>query len=142
LVDDLLEAFDRDPAATFRAVTDATDAHEPPCPRIDRIDPDRGPPETRVRLEGAHFDAVHDVRMYFGSPDTPDDRLLSPTTVTPTEIVLDLVNPPDSRVVCIALYTEPDWYADGAVFVFELPDEETPEESAEPDIRAACPPVS
>jgi hypothetical protein len=123
LLDDLLAAHEADPTAIFEAAKGAGNAHAPPCPRIDRLVPDGGPLGAEIRIEGANLAEDVEVDVVYGPPERWSSRPLTVLDRSATELrVLLADDADDHRSVCIALFTEdPDWYADGRMFVVEYP---------------------
>lgn len=152
LLDSLLEAHEEDPGAEFEAATGGGQALAAPCPTITQLVPESGPPESQVRVIGTNLDVDLQVRMYHGPAAFPDEEVLTPQVVSSTELLVELGSAEGSSAVCIALFVEPNWYADGAVFALEdvaddVADEDEGEEpggsgaSEEPDVSTACPPA-
>lgn len=132
LLDDLLDAHEDDPTAVLEPVRGEDDAQAPPCPRIDRLAPDRGPPGTEVRIEGANLGDVVAVEMVYGTPDRWDAGSLEVVASSDGEMRVLLGAEADAhRSVCLALFTShPDWYADGAMFEVVLPTQDETDEPA------------
>lgn len=132
LLDDLLAAHDADPKAIFEPATGEGDAQAPPCPRIDRVVPDRGPLGSAIRIEGTNFHEEVGVRMVYGeSGDLRYESLeVAGTSSTELHVILE-GDHGGYGTVCIALFTSPpDWYADGRMFTLELPAQDQDEETA------------
>jgi hypothetical protein len=106
----------------------------PPCPQIQSIAPDHGPPGAPVHLTGTNFDGnVADIRIYYDK-----DNSVSAEDITRTGNSVDFTMPPpppagSPRNVCIAVISQPDWAADGVAFTYADPD-------VGPAKTLACPP--
>lgn len=118
LLESLVEAHRDNPRGRFEARTDPSAGRPAPCPSIDRVRPERGPPDTEVRVTGANLERVDavDIRYDNGGRDQN-------VTFTRRDGSLELVVPgrAGARSACIALVVERPslWFADGVVFTLE-----------------------
>ncbi len=121
LLDRLVTLHAKHPGGTFQLAAKGKST-APPCPAIDAVAPDRGvEKETVVRVTGKHLgdDVVSDVTVFdsLGNSldvvdlDHVDGSLEFRMPVAPS---IDA-----SAIVCIVVWAEPDWVADGAEFTYE-----------------------
>ena len=135
LLDRLVTLHAKHPGGTFQLAAKGK-SKAPPCPAIDAIAPDQGvEEETVVRMTGKHLgaDVVADVTVIdsLGKSldvvdlDHVDGALEFRMPVAPS---IDA-----SATVCIVVWAEPDWVADGAEFTYES-------ETTGPPAPITCPP--
>ncbi len=137
LLDRLVALHAEHPDRSF-ALAAGTKSKAPPCPAIDAIEPDRGvEEETVVRLTGKHLgdDVVSDVTVLDSLGNSLDVVGLEHVDGS-LEFRMPVAPSIDaSATVCVVVWAEPDWVADGAHFTYES-------ETTGPPTPIPCPPPS
>lgn len=118
----LVRAHQRFPNARFR-LADSSQAKTPPCPIIDSVEPDHGVAGTDVVISGRFLDRyLASVDVIFFDSDGAADRV-SFENLTPVDgrlvVTMPASNGDSSRVVCLAVRSDPDWDSDGATWTYD-----------------------
>lgn len=138
LLRQLVKLHRSNPEGEFEVGSPAGGGISGPCPTLSRLDPDRGPQGTEVKISGANLSRLEQVEVAYDSDW--GSEFFYPGTDFPKSgdsiaITIPIVD--DAPSACIILRTGPgNWDIAGKRFQFDLP-------AASPDSSAArfsCPP--